>query len=167
MANFLPFEEFEEKWCFIGKRARISVTNEDLKFILPLTKTFCAQKWKDLIHISADHIMSSKIMNSDELKVLIPDCGCGDDFKEQKTRKFLMKYMKLKNDERLTFFWNNEHALETKWDVFLKYWPDFCFYGTPGGIIVFHSDPRVLIYSDEPQTDIIWIADRKRLFHLN
>jgi len=29
--------------------------------------------------------MSTKTMNSDELKVLIPDCGCGDNVKEQKT----------------------------------------------------------------------------------
>jgi len=166
MIKYVDLQSFDGKFHFIGSSFRISVSLNDQKTIFPLSKEYCFQMWKYWIHPTIKHIMLMNV-KWNLLKLIIPDCGCGDLLKEEKTRKKLFKILQIDKMEKITFFWNSESGVETTWEIFLKYWSNFCFTGAAGGIIIFHTDPRILVYSDETTPDMMWIGDRKQIFNLN
>ena len=158
-------DEYPAKWRLTDPNYAL-LPEEDLVKIFPLAEEYSCQLWKRWIHPSIHHYMLLNDKSDNELTQVLYDSGWGDLEKENITRTQLVELIQLNNQSLITIFYNMTHAIETTWGIFLKYWTDFCYCSDEANVIIFHSDPRVLIYRCGGIQDSFWIANRKKLFHL-
>jgi hypothetical protein len=167
MEKYLTMNEFELNWHFIDP-IDMQIPENDLKKIKPLTIEYSTLLWKQWIHPSIHHFMLMNDLPNEEMNEILNENIWGDSKKELRTQKRLDDSMSIDYESNITFFYDMTHAIETCWGIFLKYWSDFCFKGEEGDLIIFHSDPRVIIFVDGGiSNQYFWVADRKRLFGLN
>ncbi|MDR2938705.1 MAG: DUF2947 domain-containing protein [Clostridiales bacterium] len=116
----------------------------DLKQIKELTKKQSLIFWNRKIKSKINYFPIKDIYFSN--KSISSDCGWGNDKTENNTREFLKLIYKKYN--HIYFFWDHSHGIKTTWDIFVKYWSDFCYCSDFGNIIYISSD-LILIYHED------------------
>lgn len=156
--NYAKMEDFEFKWRFTEEEYNV-LPKEDLEKIRPLSVSYSNECWDYWISDKAGHFM--KLQIEDHINYLtLEDCGWGDSEKEPETLEFLNKNIAVDEDQKITFFWSRNLAVETCWSTFTRYWTDFCYPSDDSNIIVIHDNPYALVYVE----DKILLVERMRFF---
>src|SRR5258708_3270170 len=108
------------------------VTDDDLSTIRPLTAVYSQQLWGTFVSNKTRHLMEIHkddddppytnyrwMMKIDYARYLELKNGL-ETFADELTR-----YVPYKSDDPIYFFWSRNHAVETVWHVFVRYWPNF------------------------------------------
>ena len=158
--KYINMNNFGFSWRFTDEKYNLLPKN-DLMLIRPLTKEFSNEIWEKFIDNKVNHyaLIKKKINLATDL--VIDDCGWGEEYKENNTQKYLMNHIKWNINSKIIFFWNKDYAVETEWNIFLKYWTDFCYSSDDSNIIINPNSEKAMIYVE----DRIFIVNRK--IHFN
>lgn len=157
-ANYISMNDFELKWRFTEEEYNV-LPKDDLDKIRPLSLNYSNECWNYWISDKEGHFMKLQL-DENVNYITLEDCGWGDSENEQETLEFLNKNIEVHKDQKITFFWNKNLAVETYWEIFVKYWTDFCYPSDDSNIIVIHDYPYALVYVE----DKILLVERMRFF---
>lgn len=160
----VEWAEFAMNWRFTDPKYNL-LPKLVLDRICPLSVEYSQECWNYWISDKFEHLMLL-VKNTENIgqdNLINNDCGWGDKREERLLKELLAEAMELNGNEHITFFWGANCAVETEWNVFLKYWSDFCYPSDDSNIIIFHKDSRAIIYIE----DTIWIVERKSFFGMN
>jgi len=158
----INMKDFGFNWRFTDEKYNLLPKN-DLMLIRPLNKEISNEIWGNLIDNNVNHYALIKKKVNLATDLVIDDCGWGDESKENNTQEYLIKHIKWNMDSKIMFFWNKDHAVETEWNIFLKYWTDFCYSSDDSNIIINQNSKKAIIYVE----DRMLIVDRKIHFNKN
>ena len=153
LSNFSLLYRFNEEGYNI-------LPEEDLNKIYPLSKEYSEEKWNYWISDKYNHLMQIEGININLINSFCNDCGWGNEKKQNNVISLLIEEMCLNKKVPITFFWSASVAIDTEWDIFTKYWSDFCYSSDDSNIIIPHNSNKAIIYVE----DKIWIVDRKECF---
>ncbi len=152
----MDMNDFPFKWRFTDEKYRM-LPPSVLADIRPLAIRVAEERWNKWVSAAG---LKLPDLPKDGMNSISSNCGWGDRRKEEETRTKLRKSFQIGTENKLTFFWNARNAVETKWDIFVKYWPDFCYPSDDGDVVSIHDAPHALIYIK----DRMWSVDRKAYF---
>lgn len=139
--NYLS--KFPYAWRFTDEKYN-KLDLKELEQMFELTEKESIDFWSQNIESKINIYPISNIYKTN--KKIINDCGWGDKEGEESTR-VLLKNIQDENKE-IYFFWGKRYAIKTYWDLFVKYWSDFCYCSDTGNVI-FLSCNNILIYYED------------------
>lgn len=130
--KYTSLEKCSFGWFFHDKKNdAINVTEQDRCKILPLSKQYCRLLWNQYISKKNRHPMQ---LAEDEWLRLMSETEVIDNFTNDWNdnnydglRVVLKQRLDYAPEDEIYFFWNHETAVETTWEIFLKYWINFLF----------------------------------------
>lgn len=137
--DFIPFNDFELKWRFTKKRANI-LPQEDLSLLHPLSKTKAAEFNK----YSQQYLDNASLLSSKFNQI--------DTFKINTSQKALNIWLSEKNinpKANIIISWDNSSCMVTQWQIFCKYWDDFCYPSSDDILIWTTTEDWFLYYCHE------------------
>ena len=132
VVEHILIDDFPLKWRFAGDASKWTVLPpEDLARFRPLTEQASRTLWTQLVADDAWHhsVLSQDQLrfNSDQLGHVVVDDDAEPASEHQRIRDFLTTQISLPLDTRVLFFWGATCSVDTTWDVFIRYWDDFCY----------------------------------------
>ena len=131
---YMPIEEFPLKWRFMEDATKWTVLPQrDLPFFKPLARDTARYLWYEHISDDGDHLMEivAKTVPPDRdqfgTRLLVINDNWSSDEEHQRVVKVLRKNIDIVDSSVLYFFWSASCAVETTWDLLLRYWSDFCY----------------------------------------
>lgn len=141
--NGLDFNNFPYAYRFNDKNYNV-LPKDDMSKIIPLSKEESSLFWEKYIDKASSHYKKIKIKDGRQEKIL-DDCGWGNKNDEEKTKDILKA---LTNDDTsIIIFWSKHYAARTTWEIFYKYWTDFCYPSDDGNVILYRN--QTLIYDED------------------
>ena len=147
--NHVSLNDF--KWGWIFRHRELPVDSESLSLIRPLDKASANRYWQTAISKEATH--ANHFMNDDwpSRKGLWSerfDWQKSWDRDERDLPEELAAHCSWENNVTVYFAWDVDHVVETRWDVFSRYWKNFLFYDDEpfllargrAQVVRFHSD---------------------------
>lgn len=131
---YIPIDEFALKWRFAEDSTKWTVLPpSDLAFLKPLTDNSAEQLWTKYVDDSAKHLMEI-VLKTDPpdrdlfgKRVLEIDDDWSSREEHRRVSAALRNQLDIADSATLFFFWNASCAVETTWDILLRYWSDFCY----------------------------------------
>jgi hypothetical protein len=127
--NYISLNDF--KWGWIFRHRELPVDSESLTLIRPLDKVSANQFWRT--HLSKEATHASHFLSDDWPEGngiwgnRLPWQAAWDsdlcDLPEE-----LASHCRWEANVTVYFAWNVDHVIETRWDVFERYWKNFLFY---------------------------------------
>jgi len=137
--DFIPFNDFELKWRFTEKRHNI-IVQEDLSLLRPLSKTKTAKFNKySQQYLGNASLLSSAFNQIDTLKIR----------NSQETVNTWLSEKNINPETNIIISWDNSSGLVTQWQIFCKYWDDFCYPSSDDILIWTATENWVLYYCHE------------------
>ena len=160
--RYTDIDEFPLKWRFAEDASRWTVLPDaDLANFHPLAEESARALWKRFIHPTAEHLMEfaeqwgpqlqlrTDVLNTADAPTAAEELDLGITFLRQRIH--------VADSSRLFFFWHATCAVETTWDVFLRYWTDFCYPSDDSNVAVPVECAQNVFYFEER----LWIEPRR------
>jgi hypothetical protein len=127
--KYIPLDLWDGKWAFFDND--IKIDDKDTDKIKPLNEDFSSQLWDKFISTKNRHFM---LLDNDEWPILLARTDSiynwQNDWNQINIPNFqevLIKHVNISMDSIILFFWMKERAIQTSWEIFLKYWINFLF----------------------------------------
>ncbi len=148
--EYAPLETFPLKWRFAEDPDRWTVLpDEDLRHFRPLTEISARVQWNQLVTPTADHLMAVGASRL-RFKSSLADFRVADDWnaaeEARRVAEFLRAHVPIHDSDGLIFFWNASVAVETTWDIVLRYWSDFCYPSDDSNVVVPFEGDRLVVH---------------------
>jgi hypothetical protein len=146
--GYMDMSDFCRKWYFYDEEIR--VPNEDIKNIKPLSVNCSEVLWGKYISNRNRHFA---LLDSDDNLSLLEkkDYNWLDDWNNgtfQNFRNYLNINIPNKQSDTIIVFWSKESSVETKWNIFIKYWANFLF-DDEGVILINTKNENVLVFCSD------------------
>lgn len=115
--DFVPIEGFDLKWRFTEERHRL-LPKEDLSQIQPLSKS----KASDFNKYSRKYLANATLLKSEFDKIETFQI-----LKDHEDARSWLKARQINSSTRIFVSWDSSSCVATSWEVFCKYWADFCY----------------------------------------
>lgn len=132
--NYSSIDSFELKWRFAEDDSKWTVLPpEDLANFKPLTEDTAEWLWSCHVSDSAQHLMDIAARQTPPNRDVFGRCilEIDDDWtsteEQMRVTQTFNSSIQISSVSCVYFFWNASSAVETTWDVFLRYWSDFCY----------------------------------------
>ena len=143
-------KDFELSWRFMDSNYNL-LPETDLNMICEVPLNKCKLLWgKYNLHKLFNNKNFIDYQKIDKY-LLIKDCFWGEE-NENSTRNILSK---LSFDNEIVFFWAEDCAVSTTYNIFVKYWSDFCYPSDYKSIIVC-INKFVLVYKEDVIFKLPW-----------
>jgi hypothetical protein len=124
--EYASMDDWPLRWRFAEDATRWTVLPDaDMRQFLPLTESCSHDQWHRLV-TPAVHLIAAGGLRS-----RIAAFQTSDDWTsaEETIRvgEYLRRHVPIQEDASLLFFWGMSCAVETTWDILLRYWTDFCY----------------------------------------
>jgi hypothetical protein len=160
--QYISLDEFYFKWRFAEDASKWTVLpDEDLANVHPLDEECARILWKRFVHpIQTQLIGFAKEwgwkLRDDTPLLKTADFSTALEERECVSR-FLRQHIDIVDRSQLIFFWDAECAVETTWDVLLRYWDDFCYPSDESNVAVAVESSKNAYYYEE----LLWIEPRR------
>jgi hypothetical protein len=124
--EYTSMDEWPLRWRFARDAARRTVLPEaDMRQFRPLTERCSRVQWHRLVTPTLRHALTAGVSG-----LKIAEFRTSDDWsaaeKVQRVSEFLRSRIPIQGYTHLLFFWGARCAVDTTWDILLRYWSDFC-----------------------------------------
>lgn len=136
------FKKFALSWRFTDKKYNI-LPREDLDKIIFLSEIEARKLWIDYVSNEFDHIL--KIPKTSEKQ----KTAFRIDWNNEDENQVILSNINVDNDTKIIFFWSNECAVKTTWNIFIKYWSDFCYPDDDNNVLIIVSTREKIYYCEE------------------
>ncbi len=161
--KFAPIDEFPLKWRFAEDGTKWTVLPpNDLASFKPLTEDSARTLWSIYVSISAFHLMEFVLKsfppdrNQFGKRILMIDDNWSSDEEHNRVAEVLNNHVSVAASSIVYFFWDASCAVETTWDILLRYWSDFCYPSDDSNVaIIFDTD--IKLYYIE---GTVWFSSR-------
>jgi hypothetical protein len=153
VVEHILIDDFPLKWRFAEDASKWTVLPpEDLARFRPLTEQASRTLWTQLVADNAWHhsVLSQDQLrvNSDELGHVVVDDDAEPASEHQRIRDFLTTQISLPLDTQVLFFWGATCSVDTTWDVFIRYWDDFCYPSDDSNVAVLDGANKVVVFHE-------------------
>lgn len=146
--KFASIDEFRLKWRFAEDSTKWTVLPpNDLASFKPLTEDSARTLWSTYVSRSALHLMEIVLQygppNRDQFgkRILVIDDNWSSDEEHNRVAEVLNNHVGVAASSIVYFFWDASCAVETTWDILLRYWSDFCYPSDDSNVaIIFDTD---------------------------
>ncbi|QDS97616.1 DUF2947 family protein [Adhaeretor mobilis] len=132
--SYTPINDFPLKWRFAEDDTKWTVLqSSDLALFRPLAEDSARHIWSTHVTIAAEHLMEIVLKtappNRDQFgtQLLVTDDNWSSDEEHQRVASVFRKHVQVADSSVVYFFWHASCAVETTWDILLRYWSDFCY----------------------------------------
>lgn len=132
---------FELIWRFTDKRY-CKLPLEDLREISFLENGI--ELWKKYVSNTHNHIL--KLTNYEEKETVRFKVNWNN---ELLGRQLIEFHCLVGKNNKIFFFWSPKCAVETKWNIFTKYWTDFCYPDDDNNVIIIPSLEYKIYFCEE------------------
>lgn len=163
--EYIPIVEFGLKWRFAEDAAKWTVlADEDFANFRPLTEDCARSLWRELVSPDVGHLVALSLSGiATPFGDTIADYHTDDDWscteEAERVGTFLSQHIKVSRSSRLLFFWSASYAVETTWDVLLRYWSDFCYPSDDSNIAILTETDILIFYCE----GLVWLARKRSL----
>lgn len=150
--SYTSIDSFALKWRFAEDDSKWTVLPpEDMSNFKPLTEQSAELLWSCHVDRSAQHLMDIVLQQIPpsrdvfgRLILRIEDDWTIDEEHEM-VKAALGADLQIPEQATVYFFWHATYAVETTWDVLLRYWSDFCYPSDDSNVAVL-IDESVNLY---------------------
>ncbi len=127
--NYIPFDSYAKGWIF--RHRELSIPEETLSLIKPMTERRSEQLWFEFISRHCDHpefIASPDWAADDQAWKETASWQGAWDSQSDDLPELLSEHLQdWEPDTTVYFCYEASHVIETKWSVFKKHWKNFLF----------------------------------------
>lgn len=147
--NYISLNDF--KWGWIFRHRELPVDSESLNLIKPLAENSANQLWRNQISKEASH--ASHFLGDDwpsRHGVWGDRLRWQEQWESDDTElpEELLAHCNWENNVTVWFCYDIDHIVETRWDIFRRFWKNFLFYDdepfligkSRNQVVRFHSD---------------------------
>lgn len=163
LIKFVSIDDFQLKWRFAEDETNWTVLPpNDLTFFKPLTEDSALRLWSTYVSTSAQHLMEIALRsvppdrNQFGKLVLVIDDNWSSDEEHDRVAEILNNHVGVAASSIVYFFWDASCAVETTWNILLRYWSDFCYPSDDSNVAVI-LDTNIIIYYIE---GAVWLSSR-------
>ncbi|HEU5116360.1 MAG TPA: DUF2947 family protein [Isosphaeraceae bacterium] len=160
--EYTSLDDFPLSWRFAEDADRWVVLPEaDLRQFRPLSAACAHGHWHRLVTPTADHLMAAG-QTGPRFETRLAEYRIAGDWtaaeESERVAKFLRPLVPIRDADTLLFFWGAWCAVETTWDLVLRYWSDFCYPSDDSNVIVPFVGDRLVVHAER----LVWVAPRNR-----
>jgi hypothetical protein len=147
--KYIDMKEFGGNWFFYMDDMK--VPDKDIKSIKPLSDEFSSLLWNKNINNHKRHFALFSNYEKMALSLKKIDYNWQDDWNNNYNENFsnyLRENISYNPYDTIIVFWSKECAVETNWEIFLKYWSNFLF-DDEGVILINTADERILLFTSD------------------
>ena len=137
----MSFYDFHYAYRFNDEKYKC-LPKEVLDRIIVLDKEECKEIWDKNFDKDAHHYKLCK--NVSIVGEVCDNCGWGEGNEEEIS--VILNDIEDKSSE-IILFWSIGCAIKTEWEIFSKYWSDFCYPSDDGNILLL--DNQILVYDED------------------
>ena len=159
--QYVDIDEFAFKWRFVEDASKWTVLPEaDLANFHPLDEECARDLWKRFVHPTSTQLIGFAKEWGWRLRDDTPTLKTADVSGIEELElgiQFLKKHIHVPDASQVLFFWDADWAVETTWDMFLRYWNDFCYPSDESNAAVPVECDKNAYYFEER----LWIEPRR------
>jgi hypothetical protein len=152
--DYAPIGAFGLSWRFAEDATKWTVLpDEDLAHFRPLTEACSRRLWGEFIAPGNGHLVALQVSAAAwPFGERIAKYSTTDDWSSaEETNRvgaFLEQHIQVDRASRVLFFWSASCAVDTTWDVLLRYWSDFCYPSDDSNVVVLSESDILIFYTE-------------------
>ena len=166
--SYTTIEEFPLKWRFAEDSTKWTVLPpSDLACFKPLATDSARRLWPEYVSNAAEQLMEivTKTVSPDRnqfgTRLLVIDDNWSSEEEHQRVAKSIRQKIDIVDSAILYFFWDASCAVETTWDILLRYWSDFCYPSDDSNVAVVLEAKAKLYYIE----GTVWLSQSPQRKH--